>query len=39
MIHRLHKTYRAALESQIAETVPSTEDIEEEMRYMIEVLS
>ena len=39
MIHRLRKTFRAALETQIAETVPATEDIEEELRYLIEVLS
>ena len=39
MIHRLRKTFRTALETQIAETVPATEDIEEELRYLIEVLS
>jgi RNA polymerase sigma-70 factor (ECF subfamily) len=39
MIHRLRKTFRAAVESEIAQTVPATEDIDEELRYLIEVLS
>ena len=39
MIHRLRKTFRAAVETQIADTVPATEDIGEELRYLIEVLS
>ncbi len=39
MIHRLRKTFRAAVEAEIAQTVPATEDIDEELRYLIEVLS
>ena len=39
MIHRLRKTVRTAVESQIAETVPAIEDIAEELRYLVEVLS
>jgi RNA polymerase sigma-70 factor (ECF subfamily) len=39
MIHRLRKTVRTAVESQIADTVPTTEDIAEELRYLVEVLS
>ena len=39
MIHRLRKTFRTTVETEIAETVPATADIEEELRYLIEVLS
>ena len=39
MIHRLRKTFRAAVEAEIAQTVPATEDIDEELCYLIEVLS
>ena len=39
MIHRLRKIFRAAVESEIAQTVPVIEDIDEELRYLIEVLS
>jgi RNA polymerase sigma-70 factor (ECF subfamily) len=39
MIHRLRKAFRDAVEAEIAETVPGTEDIDEEPRYLIEVLS
>lgn len=39
MIHRLRKTFRSAVEAEIAQTVPATEDIDEELRYLIEVLS
>jgi RNA polymerase sigma-70 factor (ECF subfamily) len=39
MIHRLRKTFRAAVEAEIAQTVPVIEDIDEELRYLIEVLS
>lgn len=39
MIHRLRKTFRAVVEAEIAQTVPATEDIDEELRYLIEVLS
>jgi RNA polymerase sigma-70 factor (ECF subfamily) len=39
MIHRLRKAFRAAVEAEIAQTVPASWDIEEELRYLIEVLS
>jgi RNA polymerase sigma-70 factor (ECF subfamily) len=39
MIHRLRKDFRAAVEAEIAQTVPNAEDIAEELRYLIEVLS
>lgn len=39
MIHRLRKDFRAAVEAEIAQTVPQAEDIAEELRYLIEVLS
>ena len=39
MIHRLRKDFRSAVEAEIAQTVPRTEDIAEELRYLIEVLS
>lgn len=39
MVHRLRKSFRTAVEIEIAHTVPATEDIEEELRYLIEVLS
>jgi RNA polymerase sigma-70 factor (ECF subfamily) len=39
MIHRLRKDFRHAVEAEIAQTVPSTNDIAEELRYLIEVLS
>jgi hypothetical protein len=38
-IHRLRKTSRAAMESEIAQTLPATEDIEENLRYLIVMLS
>jgi RNA polymerase sigma-70 factor (ECF subfamily) len=38
MIHRLRKDFRAAVEAEIAQTVPATGDIGEELRYLIEVL-
>lgn len=38
-IHRLRKAFRAAVEAEIAETVPGMEDIDEELRYLIDVLS
>ena len=39
MIHRLRKDFRAAVEAEIAQTVPGGEDISAELRYLIEVLS
>lgn len=39
MIHRLRKDFRVAVEAEIAQTVPQAEDIAEELRYLIEVLS
>jgi hypothetical protein len=38
-IHRLRKEFRAAIEAEIAQTVPSHDDIAAELRYLIEVLS
>lgn len=39
MIHRLRKEFRDAVESEIAQTVPSLDDIGDELRYLVEVLS
>ncbi len=39
MIHRLRKDFRDAIHAEIAQTVPRAEDIDEEIRYLIEVLS
>lgn len=39
MIHRLRKTFRSAVETEISETVPDAAEIGEELRYLIEVLS
>jgi RNA polymerase sigma-70 factor (ECF subfamily) len=38
MIHRLRKRYRALLRSEIAHTVESTEEVEEEIRHLFRVL-
>lgn len=38
-IHRLRKQFRDAVETEIAQTVSSPDEIEEELRYLIEVLS
>jgi DNA-directed RNA polymerase specialized sigma24 family protein len=38
-IHRLRKDFRTAVEAEIAQTVPSPEDIAGELRYLVEVLS
>ncbi len=38
-IHRLRKSFRDAVESEIAQTVDSPSEIAEELRYLIEVLS
>jgi RNA polymerase sigma-70 factor (ECF subfamily) len=37
--HRLRKQYRALLRKQIAETVASPDDVEEELRYLFRVLA
>jgi RNA polymerase sigma factor (sigma-70 family) len=38
MVHRLRKEYREALRREIAETVASSEDIDDELRYLRQVL-
>lgn len=38
-IHRLRKSFRDAVHSEIAQTLDSPEEIAEELRYLIEVLS
>lgn len=38
-IHRLRKEFRDAVETEIAQTVTCPDEIEEELRYLIEVLS
>ena len=38
-VHRLRKRYRQALEAEIAETVSDAAQIEEEIRYLLRVLS
>lgn len=38
-IHRLRKDFRSAVEAEIAQTVPSEDDVEGELRYLVEVLS
>jgi hypothetical protein len=38
-IHRLRKRFRDALQAEIAQTVESTEEIEEELRHLIAALS
>ena len=39
LAHRLRENFRAALKSEIAETVDSREEIDGELRYLLEVLS
>ena len=38
-IHRLRKSFRDAVQSEIAQTVTDSDDIAEELRYLVEVLS
>ncbi|MDB4484514.1 hypothetical protein N9044_01850 [bacterium] len=38
-IHRLRKDFADAIRSEIAQTVNTPEEIPEELRYLIEVLS
>lgn len=39
MIHRLRKAFRAAVETEIVQTVTGMEDVGEELSYLIEVLA
>lgn len=39
MIHRMRKDFRAAVEAEVAQTLPAGEDPKGELRYLIEVLS
>ena len=38
-IHRLRKRFRDQVKSEIAQTVTSEEEVKEELRYLIDVLS
>ncbi|RFC51774.1 MAG: RNA polymerase sigma-70 factor, ECF subfamily [Verrucomicrobia bacterium] len=38
-IHRLRKAFRSAVETEIAQTLPSSDDVASELAYLIEVLS
>jgi len=38
-IHRMRSNFRKAVKSEIAQTVSAPEEVEEELRYLIEVLS
>ena len=38
-IHRLRKTFREAIRAEIIQTVNDPDDVAEELRYLIEVLS
>lgn len=38
-IHRLRKNFREAIQAEIAQTVNSPDEVSEELRYLIEVLS
>lgn len=38
-VHRLRRRYRELLEAEIANTVGSQEDVKEEMRYLVKVMS
>jgi len=38
-IHRLRKGFRDAIQAEIAQTVSTPEEIAEELRYLIDVLS
>jgi RNA polymerase sigma-70 factor (ECF subfamily) len=37
-IHRLRKRFRQAVRDELAQTVPEGSDVDEELRYLIEVL-
>ncbi len=38
-VHRLRRRYREALRRRVADTVESTRDIEDEIRYLIRTLA
>lgn len=38
-IHRLRKRFRDAIRAEVAQTVPADADIDEELRYLVEVLA
>jgi RNA polymerase sigma-70 factor (ECF subfamily) len=38
-IHRLRKRFREAVQAELAQTVPASADLDEELRYLVEVLS
>lgn len=38
-IHRLRKRFREAILLELRQTLPDTDDPEDELRYLIEVLS
>jgi hypothetical protein len=38
-IHRLRRRFRDAVKTEIAQTLPEAGDADEELRYLVEVLS
>jgi RNA polymerase sigma-70 factor (ECF subfamily) len=38
-IHRLRGDFRSAVEAEIAQTLPQLDDLADELRYLVEVLS
>jgi hypothetical protein len=38
-IHRLRRDFRSAVEAEIAQTLPCHDDLADELRYLVEVLS
>jgi RNA polymerase sigma-70 factor (ECF subfamily) len=38
-IHRLRKRFREAIRTEVAQTVPADADVDEELRYLVEVLA
>ena len=38
-IHRLRKRFRAIVKSEIAQTVPEPDDVQEELQYLMQVVS
>ncbi len=38
-IHRLRKRYRELVRAEVAQTVPESADVDEELRYLVEVLA
>jgi len=39
LVHRLRQRYRAVVRAELAQTVTTPSDLEEEMRHLFEVLS